>query len=183
MADAFSRLMERLLGGRGLVVFDCSDPAAKPLAGDVFVREVQHPGRTWQLAGDAGRQLEADGYHAQVTGSAQDGAALFHLDGSAQRIPKDNVAALEPEVRAHPGAFSPNVLLAADRRRHAVPDRLLRERPQRAGYLAQLKDVYEHFGVPMPLLYPRLSVDDSGFCECAISGQARFAAGGASRAG
>ena len=30
--------------------------------------------------------------------------------------------------------------------------------PNELAYLAQLKQVYEHFGVPMPLLYPRLSV-------------------------
>ena len=84
------------------MVFDGSDPTAKPLAGDVFLREVQHPGRTWQLAGDAGAQLAAGGYHAQVTGSAEDGAALFHLDGTRSAIPKDNISALEKEVRARP---------------------------------------------------------------------------------
>ena len=37
MAEAFSRWLERVLGPRGLVVFDSSDPAAKPLAAGVFV--------------------------------------------------------------------------------------------------------------------------------------------------
>jgi bacillithiol biosynthesis cysteine-adding enzyme BshC len=158
MADAFARLMDAWLGDRGLVVFDGSDPAAKPLAGDIFLREVQHPGRTWQLAGDAGARLVAGGYHAQVTGSAEDGAALFHLDGTRSAIPKDHISAFEPEVRARPGSFSPNVLLRPIVEDTLFPTICYVTGPNELAYLAQLKQVYEHFGVPMPLLYPRLSV-------------------------
>ena len=52
------------------------------------------------------------GYHAQVTGSAQDGAALFRLDGTRTAIPTGEIAASRAdEVRAQPETFSPNVLL------------------------------------------------------------------------
>jgi uncharacterized protein YllA (UPF0747 family) len=140
------------------VVFDCSDAAAKPLVGDIFVREVQHPGKTWQLAGDAGEQLEASGYHAQVSGSGHDGAALFHLDGTRSAISKDSVATLESEVRARPASFSPNVLLRPIVEDTLFPTVAYVSGPNELAYLGQLKKVYEHFGVPMPLLYPRLSV-------------------------
>jgi uncharacterized protein YllA (UPF0747 family) len=43
MADAFGRWLESTLGARGLVVFDASDPAAKPLASRVFTHELTHP--------------------------------------------------------------------------------------------------------------------------------------------
>ena len=59
MADAFARWLERVLGTLGVIVFDCSDRAAKPLASGIFAQEVTHPGRTWQLAGEAGRRLTA----------------------------------------------------------------------------------------------------------------------------
>src|SRR5439155_26985117 len=36
MADAFGRWIEHVLGDRGLIVFDSSDPASKPLARRVF---------------------------------------------------------------------------------------------------------------------------------------------------
>jgi bacillithiol biosynthesis cysteine-adding enzyme BshC len=157
MAEAFARLMEGFLGHRGLVVFDGSDPAAKPLAGDVFLREVRHPGRTWQLAGDAGDRLVAGGYHAQVTASDADGAALFHLDGTRTAIPKDQIAALESEVRTRPGSFSPNVLLRPIVEDTLFPTICYVSGPNELAYLAQLKKVYEHFGVPMPLLFPRLT--------------------------
>ena len=41
MASAFGRWIETVLGPHGLVVYDSSDPAAKPLARDVFVKEIE----------------------------------------------------------------------------------------------------------------------------------------------
>jgi len=157
MADAFARTMEWFLGDRGLIVFDCADPAAKPLAGPIFLQEIQHPGKTWQLAGHAGEQLAAHGYHAQVIGSGQDGAALFHLDGTRSAIPMETMASLEAEVRANPGSFSPNVLLRPIVQDTLFPTVCYVSGPNELAYLGQLKTVYEHFGVPMPLFYPRLS--------------------------
>src|SRR5262249_61921616 len=66
MADAFGRWLEDVLGGRGLVVYDSSDPASKPLVSQVFARELSTPGQTVKLAALAGSDLTARGYHAQV---------------------------------------------------------------------------------------------------------------------
>src|SRR5438477_6360935 len=59
MSDAFGRVLERALGDRGLVVYDASDPAAKPLVGDLFARELSTPGQTAKLAAAAGADLTA----------------------------------------------------------------------------------------------------------------------------
>ena len=67
MADAFARWLETLLGPRGLVVYDASDPAAKPLAAGVFAREIETATETSRRAAEAGKALEAQGYHAQVS--------------------------------------------------------------------------------------------------------------------
>ena len=67
MADGVRAWLEDVLGPHGLVVYDSSDPAAKPLARDVFVRELSQPGETARLAAKAGEALVAAGYHAQVT--------------------------------------------------------------------------------------------------------------------
>jgi bacillithiol synthase len=157
MADAFARWMDALAGGHGLVVFDCSDATAKPLAGEIFAREIQHPGKTWQLAGEAGKKLAAGGYHAQVAGSADDSPALFHLDGGRTAIKAEEAAAFATEVRASPAAFSPNVLLRPIVEETLFPTVCYVSGPNELAYLAQLRKVYEHFGVPMPLFYPRLS--------------------------
>ena len=52
-------------------MYDASDPAAKPLVGDLFARELSSPGQTAKLAAAAGAELAARGYHAQVQTGGQ----------------------------------------------------------------------------------------------------------------
>ena len=165
MADAFGQWLESVLGPEGLVVFDSSDPAAKPLASAIFARELEHPGETSRLANEAGAALEAGGYHAQVT--AQDGAvALFHLDEAREAIRHhdgtfhigertETKDALLNCVRSRPDEFSPNVLLRPIVQDTLFPTVCYVAGPNELGYLAQLRGIYGAFGVPMPLMQPR----------------------------
>jgi bacillithiol biosynthesis cysteine-adding enzyme BshC len=157
MSDAFARVLDRTLGQLGVVVFECSDPAAKPLAREIFAHEVTHPGRTWSLAGQAGQQLAAGGYHTQVDGSSQSGAALFRIDGSRTAVESANTPGLADEARTRPETFSPNVLLRPIVEDTLFPTVCYVSGPSELAYLAQLRKVYEEFGVPMPLFFPRLS--------------------------
>ena len=165
MVEAFGTWLESLLGPRGLVVFDASDPAAKPLASALFAREIEHAGETSRLAAAAGAALTARGYHAQVT--PQEGhAALFHLDGGRASVrmedgrllvgqsPATKEALLE-RVRTRPEEFSPNVLLRPVVQDTLFPTCCFVAGPNELGYLAQLRDIYAAFGVPMPLIQQR----------------------------
>ena len=157
MAEAFGRWLESVLGGLGLVVFDSSDPAAKPLAAPVFAREIEHAGETSRLAADAGAQLEALGYHAQVTPHV-DQAALFHLNGGRQGIPAGGKREeMLARVRSHPEEFSPNVLLRPIVQDTLFPTACYVAGPSELAYLGQLAGIYAAFGVPMPLMQPRAS--------------------------
>ena len=170
MADAFARWLEEVLGARGLVVYDCSDPAAKALAAPVFARELAVPGETARLAAEAGVQLKAAGYHAQVE-AAETAAALFRLDpqtGARQAVRLDGArflvgdepmeaASLAREALEQPARFSPNVLLRPIVQDTLFPTICYVAGPSELAYLAQLKGVYAHFGVPMPLMFPRAS--------------------------
>jgi hypothetical protein len=51
MAEAFGRWLEEVLGPRGLIVYDASDPAAKPLVAGVFSRSsnTRARPRAWRL--------------------------------------------------------------------------------------------------------------------------------------
>jgi bacillithiol biosynthesis cysteine-adding enzyme BshC len=167
MADAFGTWLERVLGDRGLVVYDASDPMAKPLACDVFTRELTTPGETGRRAAAAGADLIAGGYHSQVT--ASDAPALFHVDvdGGGRRPIRQqddlfvageqtfNRAALVAKATAEPAAFSPNVLLRPIVQDALFPTICYVAGPNELAYLGQLRGVYEHFGVPMPIMYPR----------------------------
>jgi bacillithiol biosynthesis cysteine-adding enzyme BshC len=174
MADAFGRWLEQVLGDRGLIVFDSSDAASKPLVRDVFTRELSMPGQTARLAALAGSDLVARGYHSQVH-SQDDSLALFHLDGGRRAIRQQDghfivgdqsfqAAALVQRAIEQPAGFSPNVLLRPVVQDTLFPTICYVAGPNELAYLGQLRGVYEHFGVPMPLMYPRASATllDSG---------------------
>ena len=168
MADAFGGWLEHVLGDRGLIVYDSSDPASKPLASRVFTRELSMPGQTAKLAALAGSDLTARGYHAQVH-QQDDSLALFHLDqldGGRRAIRQQDgqfvvgdqhyaTGALLLQAAERPGGFSPNVLLRPVVQDTLFPTICYVAGPNELAYLGQLRGVYDHFGVPMPLMYPR----------------------------
>ena len=165
MAMAFGAFLEHVLGPHGLVVYDSSDPATKPLARDVFVREVSEPGNTARIAGRAGEALVAKGYHAQAT-LADGTVSVFHLNAHRAPIRVDgdqayvgdttmSLAQLVEEATTHPEHFSPNVLLRPLVQDTVFPTICYVAGPNELAYLGQLKEVYAHFGMPMPLMYQR----------------------------
>jgi bacillithiol biosynthesis cysteine-adding enzyme BshC len=172
MADAFGRWLERVLGERGLVVYDASDPAAKPLVGDLFSRELSSPGQTARLAAQAGADLVARGFHAQVQApqdsvDSVESVALFRIDAHGRRpiqarnggfIVNDQPvapAALAREAVERPAAFSPSVLLRPIVQDTIFPTVCYVAGPNELAYLGQLRGIYARFGVPMPLMYCR----------------------------
>jgi bacillithiol biosynthesis cysteine-adding enzyme BshC len=167
MAEAFGRWMEHVLGDRGLVVYDSSDPASKPIVSQVFARELSSPGQTARLAALAGTDLTARGYHAQVH-TQDDGLALFRLSNGRRPIRHQDghfvvgddsyaAASLLKEATDAPAGFSPNVLLRPVVQDTIFPTVCYVAGPNELAYLGQLRGVYGHFGVPMPLMYPRAS--------------------------
>lgn len=167
MADAFGRWLESVLGSRGLVVYDASDPASKPIASDVFVSELSRPGETARLAAAAGAHLVSCGYHSQVQ-THEDALALFRIENGRRSIRVQNgrllvgdesvaQAALVQEASERPSAFSPNVLLRPIVQDTLFPTICYVAGPNELAYLGQLRTIYERFGVPMPLMYPRAS--------------------------
>ena len=165
MAEAFARWLESVLGPHGLVVFDSSDAAVKPLLRGVFSREIASPGRSAALAAEAGETLTSRGHSPQVV--PQPGSvSLFHLDRQRRPIRRQDdrylvgdatltAAALEDEAASRPHRFSPNVLLRPIVQDTLFPTVCYVAGPSELAYLGQLRGVYEHFEVPMPLIHPR----------------------------
>jgi bacillithiol synthase len=184
MADAFARWLETILGPHGLVVYDSSDPAAKPLVADLFAREIGAAGRTATLAKAAGDALTDRGHQPQVI-PQPDSVALFMLGGALNAGPGRTVTgpnggldgarrpirrqgdqfvagettftvdALTEQARTSPDLFSPNVLLRPLVQDTLFPTICYVAGPSELAYLGQLRDVYASFGIPMPLMYPR----------------------------
>jgi bacillithiol synthase len=165
MADAFGQFVESVLGPRGLVMYDASDPATKPMVAELFAREVEHAGETSRLASEAGAALQARGYHAQAT--AHEGSvALFELNGGRQAIrvedgtfivgdERQSKAELLGRIRQLPQHFSPNVLLRPLVQDTLFPTVCYVAGPSELAYLGQLRGVYAAFGIPMPLIHQR----------------------------
>lgn len=165
MSDAFAQWLESVLGPKGLVVYDSSDPAAKPLLADLFAEELANPGRTSQLATDAGARLQALGYHAQAT-PPEGNVALFHTDGGRVPVRQQDgrfligtrslsQGDLLEHVRTHPQEYSPNVLLRPLVQDTLFPTICYVAGPNELAYLGQLRGAYESFGIPMPLIQHR----------------------------
>jgi bacillithiol synthase len=165
MTEAFGAWIEQVLGDRGLIVYDSSDPSSKPLVSQVFARELSMPGQTVKLAALAGSDLTARGYHAQVH-AQDDSLALFRLDGGRRAIRQQDgrfvvgdeqypAASLVQQALEQPAGFSPNVLLRPVVQDTLFPTICYVAGPNELAYLGQLRAVYAHFGVPMPLMYPR----------------------------
>ncbi len=165
VSEAFGRWLEFTLGELGLVVYCASDKATKPLVRGVFRREAQFAGTTGELAAEAGSRMVARGYHAQVE-PHEGSLALFSLDEG--RAPfragdgrftaggrESDLPGLLAEIEERPEAFSPNVLLRPIVQDTLFPTVAYVAGPNELAYLGQLRGVYEHFGVPMPLMYPR----------------------------
>ena len=123
------------------------------------------PGQTVKLAALAGSDLTARGYHAQVH-AQDDSVALFHLNGGRRAIRQQDgrfvvgdqqyaAPAFVEQATTQPAEFSPNVLLRPIVQDTLFPTICYVAGPNELAYLGQLRGVYDHFSVPMPLFYPR----------------------------
>src|SRR6185503_16959092 len=158
MTAAFAAWIEALLGPHGLVVYESSDPATKPLVAELFTHEIEMGGASARRAIEAGEALQAAGYHAQVT-PAEGSLALFRLiegreairvDGDAAVIGDSRVplAELAARARTTPQEFSPNVLLRPLVQDSLFPTAAYVGGPGETAYFAQMKEIYAAHGVP-----------------------------------
>jgi bacillithiol synthase len=170
LAEAFARWMVRLLGGAGLVLADGGDPVLKRLAAAVLRQELEEAPRSSQCILRASESLRALGYPAQIE-ARPDGVNCFLLrdgrrplvkDGdrfrlrdSRQAIPAGELRQLAQEA---PESFSPNVALRPVVQDAIFPTIAYVAGPGELAYFAQLRWVYQAFGVPMPLIVLRASL-------------------------
>jgi len=168
--EAFARWMTRLFRSYGLIFIDASDPRLKELGGEVFYREISEESAATPPALAASRRLRDAGYEGQVhlhegilnmfyaerqRRSIQWDGQAFEIKEPRETRSKEDLFALAKEK---PFLFSPNVLLRPIYQDTLLPTVVYVGGPGEIAYFAQMKGVYEKFGLPMPVIYPRKSL-------------------------
>ncbi len=169
-ADAFALWMTRMFAATGLVFIDAADPRLKDLGKQAFLHEIAECSPSTDRVLDTSKRLEEAGYPVQVelregilnlfyTDPERQAVRCrkgeFHVAGIEQPLSREDFLAL---AGAKPLLFSPNVLLRPVYQDMLLPTVAYVGGPGEIAYFAQMKGVYESFGLPMPVIYPRKNV-------------------------
>lgn len=169
-AEAFARLLHRLLADMGIIVLNPLEPRLSRLATSLLRRALEQSELLQRRLLERKKNLERAGYHNQV--HLRENATLLFLNVGSERQPvrrrgeSFHVAgrgllirgSLEEELETHPERFTPNVLL-----RPLVQDMLLPTvayvaGPAEVAYFAQASVLYEELLGRMPVIVPRASI-------------------------
>lgn len=165
LSGAVRHYVNELFKDEGLVVVDADDATLKAQVNHIVEDDILHA-VSKQHVGKATSDLEALGYKTQVY--CRD-INFFYLDsGLRSRIEKSgdrykvidtNISFSEEEIRReikeHPERFSPNVILRPLYQEVILPNLAYIGGPAEVIYWLQLKQVFEKYQVPFPVLMPR----------------------------
>lgn len=171
-AEAFGRMMLRLLGHYGVVLINPLDDRLKQVAKDIYAKALAD---TAQFAGNLvsrSAALETAGYHAQVYTSPES-VPLFMMDEGRRRAmvrQGDNLFYLKGTERSFKphelleminrcaSCFSPNVTLRPIVQDFLLPTLAYIGGPAEIAYFAQLIPNYRLLGRVEPVVLPRASL-------------------------
>jgi bacillithiol synthase len=170
-ADAFGRMMLKMMGDYGVVLINPLDDRLKLVAGDIYTRAIELvPEFASQLVKQSA-ELEAAGYHAQVYTSPE-AVPLFMLDDGRRRaiVRRDDgrfylkggdksfdTNELVDTVQRCPSCFSPNVTLRPIVQDFLLPTIAYIGGPAEIAYFAQLRPNYGLLDRVEPVVLPRAS--------------------------
>jgi bacillithiol synthase len=169
LAEATRRLVNSLFGEYGLVSIEPDDAALKPVLAPVLAEELRAQ-PAYQAVQAADVALEAAGYKPQVYTRPLN---LFYLTpGTGQRerleLEDGHVVVRNTDLRwtvdeavrhaeEQPELFSPNVVLRPLYQELLLPNLCYVGGGAEVNYWLQLKGVFDHYQVPMPLVLLRNS--------------------------
>ena len=165
LAEAVRKYVNELFGAQGLVVVDANEGRLKRefvevMSADLFT---QQPFAAAQASTQALEQL---GYSSQIYPRPIN---LFYLDkGIRERIERDgeefvvlntelrfSADAIQTLLQEHPERFSPNVVLRPVYQECILPNLAYLGGPAEVVYWLQLKEIFDQFAIPFPVLLPR----------------------------
>jgi bacillithiol biosynthesis cysteine-adding enzyme BshC len=166
LAEATTRIVNDLFGQYGLVIVDADHPELKSLFASVIKDDIINQ-PVQQLVENATLQLENAGYKGQIFPREIN---FFYMEnGLRERIVKEegvykvlntSLTFTESEltrlVDGSPEKFSPNVVMRPLYQETILPNLAYIGGPAEMAYWLQLRFVFTHYGVPFPILVPRL---------------------------
>ena len=170
-AEAFARLMARLLRNHGVVLLDPLDEELKQVAAPLYSAAIAKSSEIARALVERSAELERAGYHAQVHVS-EDMVPLFIMDGGRRvamtqsegrfKVKGSGRSFSEEEIvelaRRCPNCFSPNVTLRPVVQDYLLPTAAYIGGPAEIAYFAQIRAVYETLGRQEPCVLPRASL-------------------------
>jgi bacillithiol biosynthesis cysteine-adding enzyme BshC len=165
LAESFTRFTLRLLSKHGLIMFE--PRLLRREAAGIIAREIESRGESSAAIRDAAQRLRGAGYVPPFSGD-EGIKVLIYENGRRQRLQaaedgfrtrerKYSTAELLDMLEREPARFTPDAALRPITQDALLPTAVYVAGPTEIAYLAQLKKVYEFFGVPMPVAYPRAS--------------------------
>jgi bacillithiol biosynthesis cysteine-adding enzyme BshC len=165
LSDAVRQYVNDLFGNEGVVVLDADDHDLKSLFKNVMTEDIIE-NKTIKLVEKTDEALKALGYKTQIF--CRD-INFFYLDDNLRsRIEKrdgryvvldSNISFTEQQIRelieTQPEKFSPNVILRPLYQEMILPNLGYVGGPAEVIYWLQLKGVFDHFKIPLPILMPR----------------------------
>jgi bacillithiol biosynthesis cysteine-adding enzyme BshC len=171
--DAFARMMTALTSKHGLILLNPYDTRLKKLAAPLYAKAAQHAAEIASAIVTRSQELEAAGYHAQVTPSENSFPLFLHDETGARHAVTRNsdgkytaknseeaftAAELAELALAHPEKFSPNVTLRAVVQDFLLPTIAYYGGAAEIAYFAQTAEVYRLVERPVTPILPRASL-------------------------
>jgi bacillithiol biosynthesis cysteine-adding enzyme BshC len=173
--EAFARLLTALVSRHGLILLDPLDARLKQLAAPLYAEAARRAPDIAAAVEARSRELERDGYHAQVHASPDAFPLFIHLDGSRRAITrrasdgryqakgaKDDESYTAEELGAlaasDPERFSPNVTLRAVVQDYLLPSIAYFGGAAEVAYFAQTAEVYRLLARPATPILHRASL-------------------------
>ena len=166
LADATRHFVNELFGSEGLIILDADEPELKAtftaVIADDLIDHTPH-----NVIHQTNLKLEQAGYQAQAYVrpinffclDCQTRERIEKTDNDTWQVLNSSISYTKQEIadkiQQSPASFSPNVLLRPLYQEMVLPNLAYIGGPGELSYWMQLKDLFEHYKVPFPILIPR----------------------------
>ena len=172
--EAFARLLTALTSRFGLILLDPLEARLKGLAAPLYAEAARRAPELAAATDARSRELEREGYHAQVRTSPDSFPLFLHLDGTRHALARDGEGRYRPKGAARgesytaeelagwaarePERFSPNVTLRAVVQDYLLPTVAYFGGAAEIAYFAQTAEVYRVLARPATPILHRASL-------------------------